>query len=272
MEYSLYGYTPEETGAIVVSITFGLFAIITLFQNFKFKSYYFIFVPIASAMECVGFALRPHSEFHFSQYIVSTLLILLSPTIFAMAGFSLISKIVNEMKIQPKYINTKIIKYTLAAIYMICFLFQVLGCFLTANADDTSSTGAGILISGLSLELIIFVLFIPLLVFLITKSIKTEKSPKNKILLGILLFDTILLIVRSSYRIAEYSNLEFYNPISRNEKLFYDLDAFEMLFLNILWIPFHPYRIQQVLKLKYGFGEAEELKENVNENFDVIVP
>jgi len=267
MEYSLYGYTPEETGAIVVSITFGIFALIIFYQNLKFKTYFFHFVPVASAMECIGFALRPHSEFHFNRYIVSTLFILLSPTIFALAGYTLTSKIIVEMKMQPKFLNIKIIQYTFLVIYTFCILLQILGRSLTANTL-TSTSGAGILLSGLGLESIIFVFSITLLIFLIVKNQKTEQSPKHKILLGILLFDTILLIIRTSYRIAEYSNIQFRNPISKNEKLFYDLDAFEMLFLNILWVPFHPGKIKHILKLKYGFGD--ELTENKNENKNIV--
>jgi hypothetical protein len=52
--------------------------------------------------------------------------------------------------------------------------------------------------------------------------------------------DMILLITRSSYRVAEYANMTFRNPISTNETLFYTLDALLMFILNILWVPFHP--------------------------------
>ena len=69
---------------------------------------------------------------------------------------------------------------------------------------------------------------------------KEGMNRKWKVILYILYIDMILLIIRSCYRVAEYGNLEYHNPISTNEKYFYTLDIMEMLLLNVLWVPFHP--------------------------------
>jgi len=56
----------------------------------------------------------------------------------------------------------------------------------------------------------------------------------------VLYCDMVLLIIRSVYRVIEFSQLQFHNPISTNETLFYCLDALPILMFNLLWIPFHP--------------------------------
>ena len=58
-----------------------------------------------------------------------------------------------------------------------------------------------------------------------------------KVILSLLYVDMLLLIVRSSYRVAEFA---ITRNVNSDENLFYSLDALEMLLLQFLWIPLHP--------------------------------
>ena len=91
--YNIYGYTPNETAAYVVAAIFGVLFLVTGVLTIRFRSWFFLVVPIASLMEVIGMAMRPGSEYTLSKYIVSVLMVLLAPTIYAMADYAMLSKL-----------------------------------------------------------------------------------------------------------------------------------------------------------------------------------
>lgn len=92
MAYNIYGYEPSEAGAYISAAIFAVLFLAVLALNIRYKTWFFMVVPIASIMELIGFVLRPDSEYNVKRYIVSTLGILLAPTVFAMADYTLISR------------------------------------------------------------------------------------------------------------------------------------------------------------------------------------
>ena len=97
------------------------------------------------------------------------------------------------------------------------------------------------LLGGLCLSLTVFVFFLFVTFYVHMKLLRQKKEQGRwTVIFYLLYFDMILFIIRSSYRVAEFANLQFHNSISTNETLFYTLDALEMAILNVLWIPFHP--------------------------------
>jgi SNF family Na+-dependent transporter len=102
--------------------------------------------------------------------------------------------------------------------------------------------------------LCVFVFFLVISVYIHYHIGQKGMERKWKLMMCILYIDMALLITRSSYRVAEYGDLQYQNAVSTNESLFYTLDVLEMLILNFLWIPFHP-----------GFwGMLDEEKEEID--------
>lgn len=91
--YNIYGYDPNTGLAYASATIFGILLLIVAILNVKFKSWFFLVIPIGSFMEVIGFALRPGAAYDVKRYVLSTLGILLAPTIFAMADYTLISKL-----------------------------------------------------------------------------------------------------------------------------------------------------------------------------------
>jgi len=123
------------------------------------------------------------------------------------------------------------------------FFVQSAGGGFTASHDiAVAKTGSKILLGGLCLILAVFIFFICMLAYLHINLLKrgTKFDNNVKVIIYVLYADMILLIIRSSYRVAEYGNLQYHNSISTNEHLFFGLDTVEMALVNLLWIPFHP--------------------------------
>jgi hypothetical protein len=91
IELNYYGYEPNEPFAYFGAAFFGVCFFIVVVLNVRFKSWFSTVIPVASAMNVVGFALRPYSANSMGKYIVSVLCVLLSPKVFAMADYTMIS-------------------------------------------------------------------------------------------------------------------------------------------------------------------------------------
>ena len=155
--------------------------------------------------------------------------------------------------IQLPILSPRMVKWGFFVADVVCFLVQCTGGGLSAYEDtaqlgifvpklEFTISGGRILLAGLALALAVFVFFLACALFIhyqiVTKS--TVDLSHFKIMNYVIFIDMILLITRNSYRVAEFSDLHYHSPISTNEHLFFALDAALMLFLNSLWIPFHP--------------------------------
>jgi hypothetical protein len=91
-QFNIYGYDPNRPLAYACTAIFAVLCVAVGIINIRHKSWFFIVIPIASAMEVVGFAIRPDAAFDVGKYIVTTLCILLAPTVYAMADYALVSR------------------------------------------------------------------------------------------------------------------------------------------------------------------------------------
>lgn len=240
--YNIYGYDPSTAGAIISSIIFAIIAAITLGLSIRYRTWFMLVIPIGATMEVIGFALRPSSSHSVGKYVITTLMILLSPTIFAMADYTMISRIMIKTGVHHPIFKPKIVRWIFLVADIISFFIQVSGGGLTANSDpNMAKMGARILLAGLAIVLVVFVFFLFMLIYL-HREIRNQSLTKMKgfVVIYILYIDMIFLIIRSVYRVAEYGNMQHQNSISTNENLFYGLDALMMMLLSALWIPFHP--------------------------------
>jgi len=240
---NIFGYDPNKHAAEAAAILFAALCIITFALNIKFKSRFLMVIPIAALMETIGYALRPYSAFNVGKYIITTLCILLAPTIFAMADYALISKIMIKTGVHHPIFTPKRVRWMFLWADVTSFLIQIAGGGLTASTNiQTSLMGSKLLIAGLSIALCVFVFFLFMLIYIYFKMRDNLNDDLRncKIMMYVLFFDMILLILRSAYRVAEYGDLKYHNSVSTNEHLFYGCDFTEMLLLNLIWVPFHP--------------------------------
>lgn len=54
----IYGYVPSLILAIIASITFGLSTLTHFFQIIRYRTWWFLVIPVGTAMEVVGYAFR----------------------------------------------------------------------------------------------------------------------------------------------------------------------------------------------------------------------
>ena len=145
-----------------------------------------------------------------------------------------------KFDIKLRILRPTVLKWIFILGDIFSFLLQTTGGGL-ATSQSTATTGANLLLTGLCVSLCVFVFFLGTCLYIHWQVRNSDLfSNKWRVTFGILYLDMMLLIIRSCYRIAEYSNLQFQNPISTNETYFYTFDTMLMLLLSYVWIAFHP--------------------------------
>jgi len=236
-----FGYNPSEPLACVGAVYFGIMFFVVLGLNIYSKIWAFPFILLGSAMECLGYSTRPVALTNLGYFLCTQLMIILAPTVYAMADYSFIGAIMRDTNIKPFGINPRVLRIGFMCADMGSFLIQAGGGGSTASGDPaTRDAGSRALFSGLCCIMTVFVVFLFLNAYVHRELVATKQLSTKWRRVSFLYFDVLLLILRSAYRIAEYSHLQYYNSISLNETLFYCLDTIPMCILNFIWIPFHP--------------------------------
>jgi len=216
----------------------------------KWGKRYMLTLTIGMTCMVLGFIFRIvylHSPNSLGLYILTTLFVLLSPCAFLATDYIILNKM--ALSLDPKigrtalFISpTKIVRIFITS-DVITFLLQATGGGMSVQ-PSSATAGKNIALIGLILQLLSFVLFtILLLVFgwRVEANNPLEwhrsviSSGKNmRVLFFAVCFTCIGVIIRSAFRIAEYSG-GYTGFVAIHEGYFYLLDALP------LWISMSTY-------------------------------
>jgi len=249
-----FEYTPSLALCIISIIVFAIEGIILLALNIKFKAWFFMVLPVAAAMEIFGFGWRIHMIYNLDDkagFILYIVPILLAPTVIAAADYALVSKLMKKAGVGNKIFRPSVVRYFFLAFDVIAFAIQGAGGGLLGGAEtyEESRRGSQVVLVGLAISLAVFFFFTVTTIYIHVKMSRNEradpekykfKDTRYKRIFIVLYIDMVLFLIRSAYRVAEFSYDSFFNPVSNSEGLFYGLDILLMAIVLLLWIPFHP--------------------------------
>lgn len=220
-------------------------------------------------MEALGYVGRiqsAHNPCILPPFIMQTLLLLLGPALFAASIYMILGRIIlltNGQKfsiVRPSWL-TKIF----VGGDVLCFLMQGAGGGLMSSAKRDLSKrkkGENLIVGGLFVQLVFFGLFVITSALFQTKSrahVKTlPASVTWKKHLYVLYFTSILILIRSVFRVIEYLQGNDGYLLS-NEVFLYIFDAVLMLAVMVAMNIVHPGDIAIMLKGKNHDGEFVEL-------------
>jgi len=254
VDLTFFGFKPNIPISIAAIVVFAILTLILLGLNVKFKAWFFMILPLAGAMETIGFLSHTYCIYHPNNepsYILFMVPVLLAPTVFAAADYTLVSKLMMKSHIPkiPPIFTPSVVRYLFLVVDLLAFCVQGLGGGLLASKSlSVVNTGRKIMLGGLCITLMIFVFFLFLTVYLHYRIIrdshihtsKEDQDVRWKRILVVLYVDMILLITRAIYRLVEFSLPGYHNRISTDERYFYSLDTLLMIIIMILWMFYHP--------------------------------
>ena len=248
LESLIWHYKPSLPICILALVLFVLSTLSHIIQLIKFRQISFIFFMLGGIAQVVGYIGRIgciHDLNNVTFYVVHTLAVLLAPIFYAVSIYGLLGKIIQYAEAEDK----SVIKPTrITCIFVIgdllSFLMQSTGGGLMTSGDpDKTDLGTTIILIGLIIQLVFFFIFIFLTyIFHIRTQDWSGKSSQQgnwKLLLKILEVSSVLILVRSVYRVIEYGQ-GFDGYLISHEAYLYIFDALMMLLVQILFNIVHP--------------------------------
>ncbi|KAL2818669.1 RTA1 like protein [Aspergillus granulosus] len=223
--YVLYHYSPSFPAAVCFAIGFGASAAIHIWQTCRYKTKFMAAFIIGAILESLGYIARMISakqtpNWSVGPYALQSLLLLLAPPLLAASIYTFLSRIIclvegeSRSPIQPQKMTKIFVTGD-----VISFLLQSGGGAILAQAKTASKVHLGerIIIVGLFVQVIFFGVFMIVSV-LFHKNIHSDPTPKSlyrpvsksggmplwKSCLFLLYATSMLIMVRSIYRVIEY--------------------------------------------------------------------
>ncbi|KAI9158600.1 RTA-like protein [Paramyrothecium foliicola] len=259
-EYYLWFYVPSKAASMTFLILFlvsTLFIIYRMIRTRTFFSIPFILgglreykeqklhrfgVPFF-VLETIGYCARALAEEHTDlllPYIIQYIFILVAPALFAASIYMTLGRLIRSVKGEKlSIISVRWLTKLFVLGDVMSFVVQVFGGGMAANEDADPVLAENIIIAGLVVQIIIFGLFaVTALIFHIRmrrcpEGVSPELNPGWKKNLGMMYTVSVLIMVRSVFRLIEYI-MGGDSYLLRNEWPLYVFDS-ALMFLTMAY-------------------------------------
>ncbi|OKL58476.1 hypothetical protein UA08_06353 [Talaromyces atroroseus] len=216
--YKLYDYDPSEAAAICFAIAFAVATLFHLYRMIRTRTWYFTSFVIGGLFEVVGYAARAYNatqtpNWGVGPYVMQSLLLLLAPALLSASIYMILGRIIRLVNggsrslIRPSWLTKIFVTGD-----VLSFFIQSGGGGMLAQAksQNTINMGNHIIVLGLIVQLLFFGFF--MIVSMIfhrritaspTDLSLTIDAPWSRYM-GVLYTASVLIMVRSVYRVVEY--------------------------------------------------------------------
>ncbi|KAI0188852.1 RTA1-domain-containing protein [Astrocystis sublimbata] len=253
---SYYGYRPNLGIDVFFSIVYAVVVAYCLFLAIHKKKHlaYTISVLIGALLELTGFAARIYGyvyPFVRNGWIVQYSIITFGPVFTSAAIYVCIGRIADYLGRGKFHIRPRLYARIFIPSDIFALLIQSSGGGVSVSevppADGGISTGQSIIIAGLALQVVSLSVFFVLFMGVIwptdlfrSKSLDLDRNDKRVRKFVICVSVAIILIVgRSAYRVAEYSQ-GIFGALGHNEVLFIIFDGFPIAIATTILVLAHP--------------------------------
>lgn len=260
-EYVYASGIPNKPLSIVATILYGLILVAHTGQMIRYRAWYFSAVVVAGIMETLGYITRTISCNDVSSrglFICQFALVVLAPVLVAAGDYIIFGKLLEQILGGPRARALGVPARWVTVIFItgdiLSFILQGAGAGIMSSASNGQNArvlkhGQDIMVGGLGIQLVFFGFFsIATIRFdfksrqiLRERGEKYEKGarPKWRYLLWTLYASCVLIIMRSAYRVAEFSQ-GWTGFLASHERYFYGLEALPMLLALLLFVFIHP--------------------------------
>ncbi|KAH8433946.1 RTA1 domain-containing protein [Aspergillus melleus] len=256
MAYKFYHYDPSGAAAVAFAAVFGLTTVTHLWQMFRSRTWYFIPFIIGGIFEALGYLCRFISstetpDWTMKPYIGQSLMLLLAPALFAASVYMILGRIIRLLNagsvslIRPSWLTKIFVTGD-----VLSFFIQSGGGGILAKADskDKKDLGEHMIIVGLFVQIVFFGFFIVVSIVFHRRMLATpmhqmvsSRLPWTKYM-KVLYVVSVLIMVRSVYRVAEYVQGSD-GALQGTEAYLYVFDAALMFLCCIIFNVYHPSKI-----------------------------
>ncbi|KAJ7088164.1 RTA1 like protein-domain-containing protein [Mycena epipterygia] len=221
-----YGYTPSEAVGILFIALFAISTILHAGQATYYRMWWlFPTACLCGVGELLGWSGRLRSSFDptlSDPYLMQITATVIAPTPLIAVNFILLSQIVQRLGICYSRISARLYTIVFLSCDIVALVIQGAGGGIAASANDRKGTqmGANIMLAGIVFQFVAIIVYtLCALEFLrrYTRDLpvggqrplgldKVQLTPRVRLMIFALAFSTLVLFIRSVYRIIELSS------------------------------------------------------------------
>ncbi|KAH8691167.1 RTA1 like protein [Talaromyces proteolyticus] len=266
--YYVWQYVPSIVAAVIFLILFLATTSFHFWKFFRNKVRCTLPFAIGGIFEIIGYATRIDSHNNTGNlmpYCIQAVFILLGPALFAASVYMVLARIIRSVHAEDNSVlPIDWLTKTFVLSDVVTFLVQAGGSGMMVSSSLTN-IGQGIVIAGLGLQVLSFCLFIAT-AYVFQRRMRHSPTAEAfdvaipwKQHLYSLYAISALILVRSTFRVVEYSMSNEGYPLS-NEWTLYVFDAVPMFVGMVIFGVWYPRDLTPFLNNGASSSEAVEMK------------
>jgi hypothetical protein len=266
-------YTPNFALCILAIVLFALALLCHTLQLIKHRTWYFLPVALAGAMEVIGYIFRSFSSrkdpYSIIYFVVQYFFIIVAPVFISASIYVCLSKVIQWAVVEGFHLGPfqgrqKIILWVFVTFDVVTTIAQIVGAALIGSAESSSRSPKvpnHIVLGGLAVQTFAFTVFLVLFGILIA-TLWREKDLRPRLrsigqFIVALEVASILVYLRTNFRLAETSQGVF-GYLSRHEAFFGSLEFAPIVCAIVILAVWHPGRY--FLRRAQDGGDVEKTK------------
>ncbi|KAJ7663241.1 RTA1 like protein-domain-containing protein, partial [Mycena polygramma] len=238
-----YGYVPQQAVAILFLALYGLSTTLHVGQAIHFRTWWLL--PTAALCglgELAGWTGRlwsSMSPIDSTPFMIQITATILAPTPLLAATFMIMSRTVQQLGTQYSYLTPTwcTLSDTFHSKDVTALVVQAIGGAQASAANDLAAANAGskVMLGGIGFQFAVIIIFSIIALdftqrYVRDKPVRANSSPRGvltrrlKVMLAALAFSTIVLVIRSVYRVIELTG-GWDGPVIRTEVYFNIFDG-----------------------------------------------
>ncbi|KAI8319176.1 hypothetical protein GQ54DRAFT_320437 [Martensiomyces pterosporus] len=235
-----FTYVPTNTVPQIALAAYFIIGVVLVIQTVRARAQHWIFILAGTAFaESLGYAFRTACVYNitFGLYVLMVLFLLLPPNALALVNYKTLGMVVRESAASPRWfwLRPKFITWFFFASDLLSIALQGAGGGMSTQ-ESLQDQAKIVALIGLTIQLVFFAAFFAIAIYVWLRPEYTvapgpkdrdEKSTKRKVM-SIVVVTTIVLYLRSVYRIVEFAD-GYGGKIYSAEWAFYVFDTILIL-------------------------------------------
>ncbi|KAK7028773.1 RTA1 like protein-domain-containing protein [Favolaschia claudopus] len=227
LDNAQYGYIPSESVAILFLVLYGISTVLHIGQSFYFRLWWLLpTAALCGVGELVGWGGRLWSSFsprEDTPFIIQISTTILAPTPLLAASFMIMSRLIQRLGASYSWLTPTWYTRIFLPCDIIALVVQGVGGGIASSADDQAGAekGAQVMLGGIGFQFAVIIIFSILALDFTTRylldrpvrradssstSSRKPMTPRLKVMSIALGFSTVVLFIRSVYRLIELND------------------------------------------------------------------
>ncbi|GFP52068.1 hypothetical protein ACSS6W_003944 [Trichoderma asperelloides] len=211
VEWSILSYQPSLAANIVFAALFGAIGLVHFYLGFRWRVWGFTFPMLVGCVtEIIGYVgriLLHYNPFSFPGFMIQIVCLTIAPVFYTASIYVTLSKSILYLAPDLSRFKPQLFYYIFIPFDIVCLVLQAAGGAMSANTTGSNKVGVDVSQAGLSLQVIVLVLFILSFGDYMFRYLRSGRASNfgwrlTAFFTG-LTSATLLILARCAYRVAE---------------------------------------------------------------------